>query len=438
MTNIEALKNKESHVGVVGLGYVGRPLAVALQRHFSVVGFDTDRELVRTLQSGLDRTGSVNNSTIREMSECFTADATFLNRCSFIIITVPTPIAIDLTPDLGPLKAAARTVGRNLSPGCVVVLESTVYPGVTEDVVAPIIAEESGLEAGTGFHLGYSPERINPGDKAHTIDQLVKVVAGDNDRVADLMIAVYGAITGGRVFQATSIKTAEAAKVIENTQRDLNIALMNELSMICDRIGVDTGEVIRTASTKWNFVPFEPGLVGGHCIGVDPYYLTYVAKEFGLTPRVTLAGRCVNESMGRYVAERTLSLIRLHRKRTNKARVLILGVTFKEDIPDVRNSRVADIIRVLEDHKIECSVFDPHADPLDVLECYGFGLIDDVTKDAPYDAVIAAVRHEIFGGLFPLEALSAISVNDRPVLVDVKSSYDREAAQLAGFDYWRL
>ena len=207
---------------------------------------------------------------------------------------------------------------------------------------------------------------------------------------------------------------------------------------ICDRIGVDTGEVIRTASTKWNFACFEPGLVGGHCIGVDPYYLTYVAKEFGLTPRVTLAGRYVNESMGRYVAERTLSLIRLHRKRTNKARVLILGVTFKEDIPDVRNSRVADIIRVLEDHEIECSVFDPHADPLDVLECYGFGLVDDVTKDAPYDAVIAAVRHEIFRDMFPIEALSAISVDDWPVLVDVKSLYDREAAQLAGFDYWRL
>ena len=257
-------------------------------------------------------------------------------------------------------------------------------------------------------------------------------------RVTELMIAVYGAITGGRVYQATSIKTAEAAKVIENTQRDLNIALMNELSMICDRIGVDTGDVIRAASTKWNFVPFEPGLVGGHCIGVDPYYLTYVAKEVGLMPRVTLAGRYVNESMGRYVAERTLSLIRLHHKRTNQARVLILGVTFKENIPDVRNSRVADIIRVLEEHHIECSVFDPQADPHDVLECYGFGLIDDVTKDAPYDAVIAAVRHEIFGGLFPLEALSAISVNDRPVLVDVKSSYDREAAQLAGFDYWRL
>ena len=226
----------------------------------------------------------MNNGTIREMSECFTSDATFLNRCSFIIITVPTPIGIDLTPDLRPLKTAARTVGRNLSPGCVVVLESTVYPGVTEDVVAPIIAKESGLEARTGFHLGYSPERINPGDKAHTIEQLIKVVAGDNDKVTDLMVAVYGTITGGRVYQATSIKTAEAAKVIENTQRDLNIALMNELSMICDRIGVDTGEVIRTASTKWNFARFEPGLVGGHCIGVDPYYLTYVARRFGLTP----------------------------------------------------------------------------------------------------------------------------------------------------------
>ena len=438
MTNIEALKNKELRVGVVGLGYVGRPLSVALQRHFSVVGFDTDRKLVRRLQSGLDRTGSVNNSNIREMRECFTSDATVLNRCSFIIITVPTPIATDLTPDLGPLKAAALTVGRNLSPGCVVVLESTVYPGVTEDVVAPIIAEESGLEAGIGFHLGYSPERINPGDKTHTIEQLVKVVAGANDKVTALMVAVYGTITGGRVYQATSIKTAEAAKIIENTQRDLNIALMNELLMICDRIGVDTGDVLRAASTKWNFAPFEAGLVGGHCIGVDPYHLTYLAKEVGLLARVILAGRYVNESMGRYVAERTLSLLRLHHKRTNQARVLILGVTFKENIPDVRNSRVADIIRVLEEHDIECSVFDPQAAPHDVVECYGFGLIDDVTKDAPYDAVVAAVRHEIFGDMFPIGALRAISVDDRPVVVDVKSLYDREAAQRAGFDYWRL
>ena len=438
MTNIQALKSKESHVGVVGLGYVGRPLAVALQRYFSVLGFDTDRQLVRTLQSGSDRTRSVDNSLIREMSKRLTFDATVLKRCAFIIMTVPTPIAIDHTPDLEPLKAAARTVGRNINPGCVVVLESTVYPGVTEDVVAPIIAEESGLEAGSGFHLGYSPERISPGDDTHTIDQLVKVVAGESERVTELMIAVYGAITGGRVYRAASIKTAEAAKVVENTQRDLNIALMNELSMICDRIGVDTGEVIRTASTKWNFAPFEPGLVGGHCIGVDPYYLTYVAKEVGLVPRVTLAGRYVNDSMGRYVAERTLSLIRLHDNQANHARVLILGITFKENIPDVRNSRVADIIRVLQEHHIKCSVFDPQADPYDVLDCYSLELIDDVANDAPYDAVIVAVKHEIFVSMFPLEKLRAISVDSRPVLVDVKSLYDPEAARLAGFDYWRL
>ena len=438
MTSFQALKGKESRVGVVGLGYVGRPHAAALQRHFSVFAFDIDQELVQTLRSGLDRTRSVDNSIIREMSECFSFDPAILNRCSFIIVTVPTPISMDHTPNLEPLKAAVCTVGRNLRPGCMVVLESTVYPGVTEEVVAPIIAQESGLEAGTGFHLGYSPERINPGDDTHTIDRLVKVCAGESTEVTDLMVAVYGMITGGRVYRAANIKTAEAEKVIENTQRDLNIALMNELSMICDRIGIDSGEVIRTAATKWNFAPFEPGLVGGHCIGVDPYYLTYVAKKVGLLPRATLAGRSVNDSMGRYVAERTLTLIRMRRKQRSGARVLVLGVTFKEDVPDVRNSRVADIVGVLHEHGLVCSIFDPQADPHKVCDLYGFRLIDNVCDGAPYDAVVVAVRHAVFATMFPLETLRTISFDDRPVLVDVKSLYDREAGHLAGFDYWRL
>ena len=438
MTSIEALRSKETHVGVVGLGYVGTPLAVALKRHFSVYGFDTDCRLIRTLRGGVDRTRSVGNSRIREMSGCFTSDATILKQCSFIIVTVPTPITFDHTPDLEPLKNAARTIGRNLRRGSVVVVESTVYPGVTEEVVGPIIADESRLEAGKEFHLGYSPERINPGDDTHGLEQLVKVVAGGNRQVTELMTAVYGAVTGDRVYRSTSIKTAETAKVIENTQRDLNIALMNELAMICDRLGLDTGEVLRTASTKWNFARFEPGLVGGHCIGIDPYYLTHVAEKVGHLPHVILAGRQVNDSMGRYVAERTVALIRSQKSDRKQPSVLVLGFTFKENIPDVRNTRVADIIHALIEYRMKCSVFDPEADPLDVRDNYGFGLLDDVTKDAPYDAVVVAVKHEVFRSMFPLEVLKSISVRDRAVLVDVKSLYDPGSAQASGFSYWRL
>lgn len=438
MIDIEALKRKESYVGVVGLGYVGRPLSVALQRHFAVVAFDTDRRLVASLQRGVDRTKSVDNRLILGMRGCFTSAAVGLRRCSFIIITVPTPISADRTPDLEPLRLAASTVGRNLSQGCVVVLESTVYPGVTENVLAPIIAKESGLEAGKGFHLGYSPERINPGDRTRTVDKLVKVVAGDRAKVTELMASVYGMVTGGRVYRAASIKTAEAAKVIENTQRDLNIALMNELSMICDRIGVDTREVIRTASTKWNFAPFEPGLVGGHCIGVDPYYLTFVAKEFGLVPRVTLAGRHVNDAMGGYVAERTIELIRMHHGSEAGVRVLILGVAFKENVADVRNSRVADIVHVLEDHSVLCSVYDPKVDPADVVDNYHFELVNDATEAGPYEAIVVAVKHDVFATKWPVQFLRKIAVSERPILVDVKSLYDGDAARRSGFHYWRL
>ena len=425
-------------MGVVGLGYVGRPLAAALQRHFSVFAFDTDTRLVQALARGVDRTGSVDDSLIRAMRGCFSSNPTVLRRCSFIILTVPTPISTDRTPDLKALTEAAKTVGTNLARGSVVVLESTVYPGVTEDIVAPIIAQESGLRAGRGFHVGYSPERINPGDDFHTIENLAKVVAGDCADVTDLMTSVYGEVTAGKVYRAANIKTAEAAKVIENTQRDLNIALMNELSMICDRIGIDSGEVIRTASTKWNFAEFEPGLVGGHCIGIDPYYLTYVAEKCGLVPRVTLAGRHVNDSMGRYVAERTLEMVRTHHGREKSVRVLILGVAFKENIADVRNSRVADIVRVLEDEHVVCSIYDPQVDSSDVLDCYGFRLLNDAASAAPYEAIIVAVRHDIFRSMFPIESLRELAVDESPVLVDVKSLYDRNDAEFSGFDYWRL
>ena len=438
MTDIDALRRKESHIGVVGLGYVGTPLAAALSRQFSVYGFDTDKHLIETLRRGVDRTGAVDDGRIREISRHCTSDAAVLRRCAFIIITVPTPITVDHTPDLGPLKIAARTIGRNLMRGSVVVVESTVYPGVTEEVVGPIIADESCLEVGTGFHLGYSPERINPGDDTHTLERLVKVVAAESRAVVELMTEVYGAVTGGNVHQATSIKTAEAAKVIENTQRDLNIALMNELAMIFDRLGLDTSEVIRTASTKWNFARFEPGLVGGHCIGVDPYYLTHVAEKVGHLPHVILAGRQVNDLMGRYVAERAASLIRRRTSDVTQVRVLVLGFTFKENVSDVRNTRVVDIIHTLSDYGIACSVFDPEADPRDIRDKYGLEALDDASRDAPYHAVIVAVKHDVFRSAFSLGVLRAISVADDPVLIDVKSMYEPEAARLSGFTYWRL
>ena len=438
MTSINALRCREAHIGVVGLGYVGTPLAVALHRHFSVFGFDTNRLRIAALQEGVDRTRSVENSQIPEMHRCFTSDAVVLRQCSIIIITVPTPITIDHTPDLGPLKTAARTIGANIKSGSVVIVESTVYPGVTEEVVAPVIADESGLDIGTGFHVGYSPERINPGDHVHTLEQLVKVVAGGSDEVTELMTAVYGTVTGGRVHQAVNIKTAEAAKVIENTQRDLNIALMNELAIICDRLGIDTGEVIRTASTKWNFVRFEPGLVGGHCIGVDPYYLTHVAEKVGHMPHVILAGRQVNDSMGRFIADRTLALVGSYNSSLKKPRILLLGLTFKGNTSDIRNTRVADIIQSLGEFGLECSVFDPEVDARDVRGSYGFRLLDDVRENAPYDAVIVAVRHTVFRSMFSLERSHSKSVCERPVLVDVKSLYDPVAARATGFTCWRL
>jgi UDP-N-acetyl-D-galactosamine dehydrogenase len=309
---------------------------------------------------------------------------------------------------------------------------------VTEDVVGSIIAAESRLPAGLGFHLGYSPERINPGDEIHSLERMVKVVAGDCSVVTELLTAVYGKLTGGRVHQSVDIRTAEAAKVVENTQRDLNIALMNELAMICDRLDLDTREVIRTASTKWNFFPHEPGLVGGHCIGVDPYYLLFAAAEAGHHAQLVTAGRQVNASMGRYISDRVISLLGSNKRHRGRVKTLILGLTFKENIPDIRNSQVVDIIDYLERHNIDCSVFDPVADPKQVHTRCGIKLLHDPTVNAPFQVIIAAVRHSKIVSQFPLETLRAISADRSPLLIDVKSMYDRSQATSAGFVYWRL
>ena len=438
MTTILSLTNKETHLAVVGLGYVGLPLAVALNRYFSVYGLDTDSRRIQELRTGIDPTRSATGRDLGAISQQLTTDARVLQRCGLIIITVPTPITANCKPDLAPLEVAARTIGRNIQPGTVVVVESTVYPGVTEQVVGPIIAHESGLNVGQEFHLGYSPERINPGDPSHSVERIVKVVAGDSSQVTDLLHHVYGAVTGGNVHRSASIKTAETAKVIENTQRDLNIAFMNELAMICHRLGVDTREVIRTARTKWNFAAFEPGLVGGHCIGVDPYYLTHAAEQVGYVPHVILAGRNVNDSMGHYVASHTAALIASRGGTPQASSVLILGITFKENISDVRNTRVIDIVHGLAELGVNCSVFDPEADSVTVQTQYGFQLLDDVARDAPYDAVVVAVKHEAFRSSFPLSELASLAVRNRGILVDVKAIYERSAAEAAGFTYWRL
>ena len=424
----------KERIGVVGLGYVGLPLAVLLAKKFSVVGFDISEKRIEELKEGFDRTGEVERKELLKTAAQFTSDEGELRRCRLIIVTVPTPIDEHKIPDLRPLKAATRTVGRNLSEGSVVVYESTVYPGVTEEVCVPILEAESGLKWKEGFHVGYSPERVNPGDKKHTIDKIVKVVSGDTPEVAELLKNIYGSVITAGIHVAPNIKTAEAAKVIENTQRDLNIALMNELALIFHRMGIDTRDVLEAAGTKWNFLKFEPGLVGGHCIGVDPYYLTFKAQEVGYHPEVILAGRRINDSMGKFVAESAVKLMIKEGKQILGAKVLIMGITFKENVPDVRNSRVIDIYEELLSYGVKPSVYDPVADREEVKREYGIELIENVEEGAHYDAVIVAVKHDRFKSLSP-EFFSSIC-RTKPIVLDVKGIYDRE--RFKDLILWRL
>ena len=401
-------------------------------------GYDVDRRRVRELQNGIDRTKSAAPGDVRRASGCVTSDVEVLRRCKFIIIAVPTPINTTHTPDLGPLRDAARLTGSRLSEGSVVVVESTVYPGVTEGVIRPILEHESGLRHGDGLYVGYSPERVNPGDSQHSLGRIPKVVAGESGPVTELMAMVYGTIANG-VHRASSIKTAEAAKVLENTQRDINIALINEVAMIFDHHGVDTQEVIRLASTKWNFQSFEPGLVGGDCIATDPYYLIHVANSLGRPrPSVISAARSINDGMGRYVAERTIELIGTQDTRLGDVSILVLGMSFKENIPSVQNSKVADILDTFAKKGLRSSVFDPIADPDEVRGTYGYELLADVARDAPYHAVIVAVKHRSFKTMFPMAALRKLMVPGEALLVDVKSLYSRREAEAAGITYWRL
>lgn len=435
MSLYERLVNREAKLSLVGLGYVGMPIAVAFSKCVPVIGFDVNDEKIRLYKSGIDPTGEVGNGAIAECSVDFTSDPQRLAEASFHIVAVPTPINPDKTPDLRPVTGATKTLGRYLTRGSVVVYESTVYPGVTEDICVPILEKESGLVCGRDFFVGYSPERINPGDKVHRLDTIVKIVSGMDKPTLDTVAAVYSLVAKAGVYRAESIKVAEAAKVIENSQRDINIAFMNELSIIFERLGIDTNAVLAAASTKWNFLSFRPGLVGGHCIGVDPYYLTYKAEQTGYHSRIILAGRRINDEMGTYIANMLIKKLIAADVPVKGAKVAILGLTFKENCPDTRNTRVTDIVNELKDYGIEPIVCDPIADKKETEAAYGITL-SDVDRLNGLNAIIVAVAHDEFKAI---DADEYKRMFERGyVFMDVKGIYDRERFENEGFLYWRL
>ena len=421
-------------LAVIGLGYVGLPVAVAFGRAgFSVIGFDVDPQRIDELRRGIDRTREIGAKELERAGLRLTGDAADLRAADFFIVTVPTPIDEACVPDLSMLLAASRTIGTALKTGDIVVYESTVYPGATEEDCVPVLEAASGLKAGSDFTVGFSPERINPGDREHRFETIKKVVSGQDARTLDIVAETYGAVVTAGIHRAPSIKVAEAAKVIENTQRDLNIALMNELSLIFDRMDVDTGDVLAAANTKWNFLPFTPGLVGGHCIGVDPYYLTYKAQSIGYHPEVVLAGRRVNDSIGFHVGRECVRrLVRLGRANP---RVTILGITFKENVPDIRNSKVVDIVGELGAYGVPVQIFDPEARAEEVRHEYGLDLSADGALE-PADAVIVAVAHrEFVAGGWPL--VSKLLRDGKGAVFDIKGVLDRRKVP-EGVELWRL
>lgn len=436
MVTFESLMSREDKIGVVGLGYVGLPLAVHLAGHFAVVGFDLKTDRIAELRNGYDRTLEVEAAELSATDITYTSAGEDLGQCRLIIVAVPTPIDAYNIPDLGPLRGASITVGQHIQKGSCVVFESTVYPGATEEVCVPLIEKESGLVFGVDFTVGYSPERINPGDKVHTVDSVIKIVSGSDTLTADLLVQVYGQVVKAGIHRASSIRVAEAAKVIENTQRDINIALMNELAMIFDFMGVNTLEVLEAAGTKWNFLPFRPGLVGGHCIGVDPYYLTFKAESLGYHPEMILAGRRINDGMGKYIAERTVKLLIHSGKAVKGAKVAILGITFKENVPDLRNTRVVDIVHELADYGIEVLVNDPLADSREAKQYYGLDLVS-MDALAGVDAVVLSVLHSDYAQM-GLKNIAGLCTNGHPIVVDVKSAFDQSQAKMLNITYWQL
>ena len=434
----EKIVNGEEKLSLVGLGYVGMPIAVAFARKIQVVGFDLNEKKIELYKNGVDPTNEVGDEVIKNTTVEFTADPSRLKEAKFHIVAVPTPVNDDHTPDLTPVEGASRILGQNLTKGSVVVFESTVYPGVTEDICVPILEKESGLKCGVDFKIGYSPERINPGDKVHRLETITKIVSGMDEETLDTVAKVYELVVEAGVYRAESIKVAEAAKVIENSQRDINIAFMNELSMIFHRMGIDTKAVLEAAGTKWNFLKFMPGLVGGHCIGVDPYYLTYKAEELGYHSQIILSGRRINDDMGKYVAESLVKDLIKADIPVKNAKVAILGFTFREHCPDTRNTKVIDIYRELGEYGIEPIVVDPEADADEAKRLYGITFQTmDAVKDV--DAVIIAVAHKQFLSLSKNEISSFYNPKHKQkVLMDIKGLLDRKEYQTEDYLYWRL
>lgn len=438
MSLYDDLVSGKEKLSLVGLGYVGMPIAVAFARKVKVVGFDLNAAKIDLYKSGIDPTNEVGNDVIKNTAVEFTADAAKLKEAKFHIVAVPTPVNDDHTPDLSPVEGASRILGQNLTKGSVVVFESTVYPGVTEDICVPILEQESGLKCGVDFKVGYSPERINPGDKVHRLETITKIVSGMDEETLEIVARVYELVVEAGVYRAESIKVAEAAKVIENSQRDINIAFMNELSIIFNKMGIDTKSVLAAAGTKWNFLNFQPGLVGGHCIGVDPYYLTYKAEELGYHSQIILSGRRINDDMGKYVAENLVKNLIKADIPVKSANVAILGFTFKENCPDTRNTKIIDIYKELQEYGITAKVTDDNADADEAKRLYSitFTPMKDIKN---CDAVILAVAHESYKqlGMDDLAALYADNGKQK-VLTDLKGVLDRKEYENAGYLYWRL
>jgi UDP-N-acetyl-D-galactosamine dehydrogenase len=435
-TLVSRLQAGEASLAVIGMGYVGLPLAAAFSRSCRVIGFDISERKIAELTAGHDSTGELTDQELAAATITFTIEPADLDEAAIYLIAVPTPINRHKTPDLGPVASACRTIAPHLSRGDIVVLESTVYPGVTEEVCGPLLEAGSGMRCGVDFFLGYSPERINPGDREHRVENIAKVVSGQTPEILQEVAAVYEMVITAGVHRAPTIKTAEAAKVIENTQRDLNIGLMNELAIIFERLGINTGDVLAAAGTKWNFLPFRPGLVGGHCIGVDPYYLTYKAEELGINPQVIMAARRINDGMGKYVAEQTVKALIKAGKTVQESKVLILGLTFKENVPDLRNSRVVDIIEELRAYDVEVFVHDPRASREEALEEMAVEIVD-LEALPPIDGIVLAVAHQEYAALAD-ERLRRLCGTGRAVFIDVKMARNRSALEALGFTYWCL
>ena len=437
MSLYEKIVNREEKIAMTGLGYVGMPIAVAFSKKVDVIGYDMNEYKIEQYKNGKDPTREVGEEAIAACSVDFTTDETRLREAKFHIVAVPTPVNPDHTPDLEPIRGASRTLGRNLARGSVVVYESTVYPGVTEEVCVPILEEESGLKCGVDFKVGYSPERINPGDKVHRLENIVKIVSGMDEETLEEVAKVYELVVEAGVYRAESIKVAEAAKVIENSQRDINIAFMNELSIIFNKMGIDTRAVLDAAETKWNFLKFSPGLVGGHCIGVDPYYLTHKAELMGYHSQIILSGRRINDDMAKYVAENLVKGLIRANTPVQGASVAILGFTFKENCPDPRNTKIIDIVKELKEYGIEPLLADPVADEREANLTYGVHFTD-LEEIRDMDAVILAVAHEEYQHLKQKDLDRLYRSNITKVLIDVKSVLNRKEYENAGYVYWRL